>query len=218
MRKVCFTIIILLFANCIYAQDYKHSIGIVAGSLNGLSYKQMVNENLVFQADLGLGLLSTRGQAYLIYNDSYFDDLVLDSKISKVKWIQNEINLWSFQFQPSLYSQKNIVNLTWGNIAGFIGGGITLGYSTELIPELSNSFYIYDYGKVGANIITGIELIFKKVPITLGVDFRPGFGMLVTRDVVLIQKEPGDPVVEVYNTIIYPMFDWGLAMSLRYAF
>lgn len=222
MKKIYFLFVLLLYTVNLFSQDYKHGIGIVAGSLNGLSYKKMVNENLAFQADLAIGLLTTRGQAYIIYNNELFEDNdMFDSKINKTNsYISKTINIWSIQFQPNLYHQKNIINANWGNIAGFIGGGITLGYSKDLYPELSQNLFHYDdyYAKVGANIITGIEFIFKKIPFTLGIDFRPGLGMLITGNKILIQKEPGDSGVEFSNTIIYPMFDWGLAMSFRYAF
>ena len=179
--------IILLFASimlsttCIYSQEYKNSIGIVAGSLNGLSYKTFVKENVAVQTDLAFGLLATRGTVY--YAGYAFS---------------GEEHVWTFQLQPNVYYQKNIHDVAWGGIDAFVGGGASLGYAEEFGSDLS-------LGKFGLNAIAGIELILVDAPITVGLDFRPGYGMLFAN-------------IEDYMPITMHVFDWALAASVRYRF
>ena len=80
-------------AGSLFAQDYKQSFGLVAGSLNGLSYKKFVKENVAIQTDLAFGLLATRATINY-YGYSY----------------SGPEHAWTFQLQPNLYYQKNIFN------------------------------------------------------------------------------------------------------------
>ena len=59
-------------------------------------------------------------------------------------------------------------------------------------------------GKFGVNAIAGIECILNDTPISVGLDFRPGYGLLFAN--------------QQYGTITTHIFDWALAASVRYCF
>lgn len=181
MKKV-FLLITLLSIGILglFAKDYKNSAGVIVGSFNGLSYKTFVSDNFAIQADLGFGFISTRGTI----------------KFDGFKYSGKE-DAWTFQINPNIYYQKNFFNVESVNIAGFIGIGTSLGYAEEYGSSLA-------IGKWGLNAITGIEFILNKLPITVGLDFRPGYGLMFCKE----------------NNIAINMniFDWALAASVRYCF
>lgn len=177
MRRILLLISMAFIAtSSLFAQDYKQSFGLVAGSLNGFSYKKFVNENVAIQTDLAVELLATRATMY--YSGYIFS---------------GQEHAWSLQLQPNLYYQNNVFYGDWGNIAAYVGGGVSLGYAQEFYSNL-------DLGKWGINAIAGVEFILNNTPITIGLDFRPGYGMLFT------------------GTQSLHMFDWVLAANVRYYF
>lgn len=177
MKRILLLISMAFIAtSSLFAQDYNQSFGLVAGSLNGLSYKKFVKENVAIQTDLAFGLLATR--ATLNYYGYSFS---------------GEEHAWSLQLQPNLYYQKDVYEGSWGNFAALVGGGVSLGYAQEFNSDI-------DLGKWGINAIAGIEFILNKTPLTIGLDFRPGYGMLFADGLSL------------------HMFDWALAASVRYCF
>lgn len=179
MKRILLLISMAFIAtSSLFAQDYNQSFGLVAGSLNGLSYKKFVKENVAIQTDLAFGLLATRFTEYDYYSGYS---------------VSGEGHLWNFQLQPNLYYQNNVLNGNNLNIGAFIGGGVSLGYAQGFYNDLP-------LGKWGINAIAGIEFILNKTPLTIGLDFRPGYGMLFTSNQSL------------------HMFDWALAASVRYCF
>ncbi|MBO4580983.1 MAG: hypothetical protein J5701_01680 [Bacteroidales bacterium] len=103
------------------------------------------------------------------------------------------IRVFDVEVNPDFMYQANAA----GGLYWFVGGGFGLGYAF-------NDFWRYGYGgevlgKFGINAIGGLEYKFN-IPLALQFDFRPGFGMIF-----------GNHVTE-------PYFDWGLNLSLRYAF
>lgn len=167
---------IAIASGSLFAQDYKNSIGVVAGSLNGLSYKTFIKEKVALQTDLAFGLIATRGSM------NYYGYTIV-----------GEEHAWTFQLQPNLYYQNNILDANWGNIAALVGGGVSLGYA----EEFGSSIHL---GKAGFNAIAGVEFILKNTPITIGLDFRPGYGVLFN------------------DMLALHMFDWALAANVRYCF
>ncbi|MEE0973658.1 MAG: hypothetical protein U0L34_06035 [Paludibacteraceae bacterium] len=181
MKKIILLISMAFIATgSLFAQDYNQSVGLVVGSLNGLSYKKFIKENVAVQTDLAFGLVATRASGY------YAGYVIHGSE-----------NFWTFQLQPNLYYQKNVLNTDWGNIAALVGGGMSLGYAEEFGSDLS-------MGKWGVNAIAGVEFILNNSPITVGLDFRPGYGLLFA-------SQP-------YGVITAHIFDWTLAASVRYCF
>lgn len=128
---------------------YKHSIGVVTGNLNGVSYKTFLSDHLALQADLGYKCIVTSGQH------------------------ANNVFVQSFELNPNIMYEKNITK----GLYLFGGGGISLGYSWMTYYDFWTGYYRYDLGKFGINAIGGAEYKFN-IPLTLQADFRPGYGLL----------------------------------------
>jgi len=189
-------VIALMAITTINAQDYKHSFGIIAGSYNGISYKIHPYENVAFQLDLGASVNQTPfGKARYRYGGAVFD-LPLDKPVFNV----------AYQFQPNVMWQGELTD----NFYGFFGGGFTLG-----IIWCDFDFYTHwgyhvklentSEAKFGVNAMMGFEYVFEETPLTLGFDFRPGYGAEydhVTPDISYERH----------------FFDWSLSLALRYNF
>ena len=174
------SILLLSMAAVSYAQPYKGGIGIVTGNMYGVQGKLFLKPKLALQADLACKLGAYPwGYGY---------------KFSSTIGI--------FELNPNLLYQSNIKEWSCGQLDWFAGGGLSLGFT--YIYDYSDYNYPYGYktiaGKFGTNAIGGVELSLSKVPLAFAVDFRPGFGMLLTKK----------------YAIFY--FDWAATASVRYCF
>lgn len=154
MKKLVLVVVAILATGVMYAQTYQHSVGLVVGSLNGVSYKTFVGENFAVQADLAIGLVATQGGS---------------------GGETGEINYWDFQLNPNAYYQTEVAAFSWGNLSAFGGGGVSLGLS-KLMGAYAASMPVM--GKWGINAIAGVECNVNNLPIVFALDFRPGYGML----------------------------------------
>ena len=85
---------------------------------------------------------------------------------------------------------------------GFIGGGVSHGYTFS------------ENGKFGVNTIGGLEFVFKKIPLSIQLDLRPGYGLLYN---VNNNPIPEDFFSSELKTP-WSHFDWTIAFILRYTF
>lgn len=188
MKKISIILLTLVmgFSVAVNAQaPYKHSVGGTLGTLEAFSYKTFFTNHLTL--DLNAGYKITVGpSAYRItgVNESY-NFTIFPSTI--------EVN-------PNLEYESTTgkSGLLW-----FIGGGLSLGYcpNVTIRDKSLNRGWAYaqtNWGKFGVNAIGGIEYKFN-FPMTLQVDFRPGYGLLFNGS-----KE----------TLSY--FDWALCVGVRY--
>ena len=100
----------------------------------------------------------------------------------------------------------------------YMGGGINIGYA---------EYFNNDMGKFGVNGIIGLEYIFENVPVSLALDFRPGYG-LAFLDHEVEQWIPNGEYYYYYGSYIedgywviigkHHDFDWKLGLSVRYYF
>ena len=97
----------------------------------------------------------------------------------------------NFMYQKKLKEQKTS-ELFW-----FIGGGISLGCTMA------------GNAKFGTNTIVGLEYVFK-IPLTIQIDMRPGYGMLFSSD----NELKGITLHSTKNP--WSHFDWLLGLTLRY--
>jgi hypothetical protein len=249
MKKILLLAVAALASLGAFAQNYEHSAGVVVGNLNGLSYKHFISNELAIQADLGFGIVSTSGTLVGANKETYKEDNYKSS--NKTKY-QSTGDLWSFQIAPNFIWQKNIASMDWANLDFFVGGGISLGYAkltnlkvkkgetisningNETKTELKeksfedqeksdwDNFYEKAYGKFGINAIAGVEFAFTGAPITVGVDFRPGYGLLFSGDINKDNKEYAKKFKEAggsyKESTTYNFFDWTLAATVRYTF
>lgn len=238
MKKIFTLAVAAMTAMCAFAQDYTQSVGLVVGSLNGASYKYFISEELAIQADLGFGVMATGGS--LVENVE--STATYRDETEKVKTV-NKLNasLWTLQVAPNFIWQKDLTTFDWGKLDFFVGGGLTLGYAkftkgeaTEyelyedgkkidsgkyiVKPQLDAEDCDKDFGKFGINAIAGLELALTDAPITIGLDFRPGYGLMfsgketIEREFAYIGTETSS------YTNTYSFFDWTLAATVRYTF
>ena len=189
MKRFYSVVMVALLMSIVFSAHaqapYKHSIGATVGSMQAFSYKTFVTDHFAIQVDLGTKLTHTDGENV------------------------RGINIWDLELNPNFMYEGNFV----AGLYGFAGGGVSLGYSwTAWDPRVSHSHYTlywhynehyWDVGKFGINAILGLEYKLN-IPLTLQLDFRPGYGMLFG------EKFWGD---NVWN-----YFDWSLNAGIRYAF
>ncbi|MGM9837504.1 MAG: hypothetical protein ACI30A_03320 [Paludibacteraceae bacterium] len=187
MKQQCFSTLssvrvwavslIVMVSMASYAADYQQSIGVVVGSFNGISYKKFVRENMAVQADLAFGVQATRGTV----------------SIEGEKLLSGEEHYWDFVLNPNLLWQQELTE----GLSMFAGGGLSLGLAEEFRSSTL-------FGKFGLNTMVGAEYKFASLPLSLSLDFRPGYGLLFAN-------------VEGYS-LTANLFDWRLALGVRYCF
>ncbi|MBP5412985.1 MAG: hypothetical protein J6Y47_07010 [Bacteroidales bacterium] len=114
----------------------------------------------------------------------------LGVKLTEGAFEDYSARVFDFELNPNFMYEANAT----GGLYWFVGGGFSLGYGFD--------YWGYgraDFGKFGINAIGGLEYKFN-IPLTLQFDFRPGFGM----------------AFDDYFDAEY--FDWGVNLSVRYAF
>ncbi|MCQ2265513.1 MAG: hypothetical protein MJZ46_05670 [Bacteroidales bacterium] len=188
MRKISIILLTLVmgFSVAVKAQaPYKHSVGGTLGTLEAVSYKTFFTDHLAL--DVNACYKITVGPA------AYHINGITGSYNSTIFPRTIEVN-------PNLEyeSATNKGGLLW-----FIGGGLSLGYCHNVgIRDNGLSrgwgYAQPNWGKFGVNAIGGIEYKFN-FPMTLQVDFRPGYGLLFDS-----------------NNETFSYFDWGLCVGVRY--
>jgi hypothetical protein len=235
MKKIFTLAVAAMTAMCAFAQDYTQSVGLVVGSLNGASYKYFISEELAIQADLGIGVMATGGSLVDNLEKNVFGEVTKSKTVQKLN-----ASLWTLQVAPNFIWQKDLTTFDWGKLDFFVGGGLTLGYAKftkgeateykhyeegkevesgkyKIKPQLSAEACEDNFGKFGINAIAGVELALTSAPITIGLDFRPGYGLMFSgkeKD----SKETYMGTVSASATRNYSFFDWTLAATVRYTF
>lgn len=170
MKKTILVCIVGLLSLSAYAQ--KNEFGIVVGGLNGLSYKHYLQPNFVIQTDLAWGVERT----------------IINVSVGPYN-VEGPSNLWDFALNPNFLYHKDLK----GGLYAFAGGGVSLGmlgfFETTGIA-----------GKFGINGMIGAGIKVSSAPLSISLDFRPGYGLGFDR----------------YD--IMHCFDWHLALGLRYCF
>ena len=172
MKRITKSLLVGIFMlasiSAVNAQNYKHSIGVVVGTMDGVSYKTFFSENLALKADLAYKYTVTYGGKY----DYGYGYSSYNSYVS------------TFELNPNFLYQKNITSFGWGDLDWYAGGGVSIGYA------FGGYGYSYGYGygrgyglgKFGVNASGGVELALTgKVPLAFDSDFRPGYGLLFGR-------------------------------------
>jgi hypothetical protein len=170
----------------------KHEIGILVGGMYGLSHKYWFTDHLALQTDLAVGLtyfenIEYEERVYSYYDHRYVYDYCSFSSI------------FDFTLNPNVTYNFTLPR----NFYIYAGGGVSLGYLSNIgyIDRWYGSDQRVHMGKFGINAMIGTEYVFANKPISLALDFRPGYG-LAFRD--------------SYYMPTCHYFDWKLAFSLRY--
>lgn len=182
-------IILILTASQLTAQNYKNSVGVVAGSRNGISYKGFVSERSAIQVDLSFNPNTTVGGCYI------------NNELYPTKGSILDCRYWDISVNPNYEYHKRYVHVNM-----YIGAGVTGGWGREM----QHDFRLL---KTGVNAIVGFEYNVKNVPLALAFDFRPGYAYLYatfTAPQKHLYQIAGYPNAD-FHTI-----DWALTFSLRY--
>lgn len=159
-------------------------IGAVVGGINGFSSK-FINGKFAYQLDLGMKFLNYT---------SYVEDLHMS-----YEYLAYVLDLsQNFMFQDNVREWQN------GTLFWFLGGGINIGCELYYLNTL----------KLGANGMVGLEYMFAKAPITLQLDFRPGYAR------VFEWNYYWDSYTNSYMSKIRRsnLFEWTIGLSVRYYF
>ena len=176
MKKIFLSLLTLAFTLGATAQTQE--VGLVVGGFNGISYKKHMSENFAIQADLAVGVQSTI--AGLSYDgDGDFGGFTFD--------------IFDFVLNPNFLYHKS---LNYGFYAE-IGGGASVGLMQTL-----RTTHPATLGKFGVNAMAAVGYKMSKLPLTFGLDFRPGYAMSINVPLELLIHH----------------FDWHLAASVRYCF
>jgi hypothetical protein len=130
---------------------YKTSIGGIVPYTSlafGPSFKFFLTEYIAFQADIYIKGVLTAGIDANIHTIAFAPYMSIETNVNI--YFQNKIK------------DKSSLALFW-----LFGGGMSFGY-----------VFTPDNGKFGLNTIIGLEYIFKKRPLTIQLDIRPGYGLL----------------------------------------
>ena len=150
MKKLFLGILSILFTTGLFAQQQE--FGIVAGGLNGLSYKRIMSETFAIQTDLAVGFQRTS-----VMEDAYYD------------YMTATIDVFDFALNANFLYNKELQN----GLYAFIGGGPNIG----LVQGLPYSEITF--GKFGANAMLGAGYKMSNIPLTFSLDFRPGYAFLL---------------------------------------
>ena len=171
------------------SKPYKKSVGIIAGNLLGLSYKYVSPyKKYAYQMDLGGRFVSGDDKIFSSVYIYYFSG-------------------WSLEMNHNFLYQDHIKRWDDYCLDFFLGGGFSFGGLFGGSEELyENNIYQEGYAsnlgiKFGLNAMLGMEFMFERIPLSLQLDFRPGYGFYYNFG----------------NGNIYPaFFDYAIAASVRY--
>lgn len=171
---------------------YRHGIGAVAGNLNGFSYKVFPADKFAVSVDFGVKITAATvvGEYNYLSSHGFAGTTRRWINCAPMDLEANVNFLYQGHFTKGLY--------------GIIGGGPSLGYNWNVCNYYTDNYYYSYYGwgdnaKIGLGMLLGLEYKFD-IPLAVQADFRPGYAMLLSRG------------------FFGCYFDWGLNLSLRYAF
>ncbi|MCQ2342054.1 MAG: hypothetical protein MJZ75_00975 [Paludibacteraceae bacterium] len=213
MKKKLLVSFLLLSSMFLSAHDYQHGFGLNIGSQYGLTYKGFIfgRNDLALQVDAGINLWGTAGMAnHQVKN--------LDTgSMTKRRDSFTSMAAYDLQINPNILYQRVFKDADFGTASWYVGGGVNIGYMRQS-EKAQIRHEDWDYfpmmigkamrGKAGVNAIAGVELHFRKVPMTLSFDYRPGYGIGWAYETYEHYK----------NMLQLHFYDWSLAVGLRYSF
>ncbi|MDR2980172.1 MAG: hypothetical protein LBV02_07020, partial [Bacteroidales bacterium] len=95
MKKTIFIVTVLFFLVLAAGaqNNYKHSVGIMAGNFSGVSYK-FLHKKFAFQCDAGWKYMFTSHQYMISYQDIFSQE-------------NKEVQFFTFEINPNIMFQKN---------------------------------------------------------------------------------------------------------------
>lgn len=173
MKKIYTFLLVVAMSTSAMAQ---HEIGGIVGGMNGVSYKYWFDNNLALQADLAVGMTRLAGGTYYQGN----------------KMGEGSMGAYDFTINPNALYHWELPE----NFKIYAGGGASFG----LLSYIDNTDPNGIMGKFGLNAAVGATYDLHEVPLTFGLDFRPGYGLGFQQS----------------NAPHLSYFDWKLAFAIRY--
>ncbi len=174
------------------AASKPQSIGLNIGSVNGIAYRIFLTEHLAVQPVVAWRWVDTHGTTVL-YPSTF--TAVPDG----LGW--GKVRFWTVDFTPNIVSQALVHPWEWGSLYWNSGGGLNAGLARIYRPNTPEEWG----GKVGINSISGFELAFNKVPITVFMESYLGYGFLWSN-------------YTDTSTLASHFIDWGNDIGIRYTF
>lgn len=212
MRKTFITLFLALCATVVFSQGYKHSFGVIAGTLDGISYKcyGKRNNRFAFQFDAywqwGCMPKGVMFDYSVTGNAKYFTEQTYISNSPKAQY-QAGMASFSFMYQKQFATTANGI-WNW-----YVGAGIALGgcwgYDMDKVAyDFRPNNKDFPWLKFDQHALGGVEYCYDKVPFSFGIDLRPAMAENFQ------YKGVGKNRDEVYTLA----FDWGVNLSVRYCF
>ncbi len=183
--------------------DTPHSMAIMFGSVDGISYRFFVDKHWAIQTILMWKYLSTYGTTVYDYT---IDGIGTPQSLHTSQW--GKLRGWTAEFNPNFIYQTPIHIWKWGGLYWNSGAGINLGLAQDW--KMPTDYPLW--GKFGINTISGFELGFRKYPISIFTESFAGYGLLWSN-----YEEPLYSVSYVTNRTNH-FIDWGSDIGIRYAF
>ncbi len=180
-----------------------HSMGVMFGSVDGVSYRFFIDEHWAIQTILMWKYLSTYGTTVSYYTADNVGTLHT-SRTSQ--W--GKLYGWTSEINPNFIYQTPIHIWDWGGLYWNSGAGISLGIAQDW--EMDNNGLLW--GKFGINSISGFELGFRKYPISIFTESFAGYGLLWNES----EKHLYNVRTQISSTNHF--IDWGSDIGIRYAF
>lgn len=222
MKKLFISAMAILIAGTTLAADYKQSIGLSLGSLNGISYKYFFTDRLALQNDLVVGVQATAaGMSYSFK--------VQGEAAEKEHGPMEHTTISTVEF---VYNPNALYHISLGKtgLDMVVGGGLSIGigapykytwhYDGDRETQLGVEGFINRKtgnvgmgGKFGINAFAGVEYKMPNAPVTFACDFRPGYGVMFKT-----QRNDSEDSIKWRSTMSLHTFDWRLSVSMRYCF
>jgi hypothetical protein len=164
MKKELFALILILVlgaSNVLFAQGYKHGLGLRMGPSYGLSYKSFLSDKIAVEA-----LFSSRyyGRDFGYYNNSG----------RKPGWWGKNSGP-GFNFGAMLQYHLPVEKVK--GLSLYFGGGLHVG---SWKGYKDHPFYPEDksYFTMGIDFILGAEYQFEALPFVIALDYKPAFDFI----------------------------------------
>lgn len=156
MKKLLFSAVLLLGTMAANALPVQHSVGVVAGSLNGFEYKAYFQNKMVVAATLGVRASQSQGLASTTiytnnsaqeYHERMGEELIENNNYKFV--------YWDLEVAGNIGYQDNFKVMSAGTFSWFVGGGLNFGtIQLEAFDKINGK---YPVGPKGREIKKAID-------------------------------------------------------------
>ena len=216
MKKIftCILALVLGVSSVMAEKPYKHSVGAYFGGLTGFTYKKYVREHFAVTIDLAAGLTVSPASVVFVGPDNA-------SGIMQAGYTNNTgaLGMWDATFAPNFLGTGHI-SPNWSMYGGGGFNGGVLGFISQTYDgtyygpkDLQCPFNETIYGKLGLNLVWGVEYKVPNKPVAIGIEARPGMGIAFHAPTINVtyqnQTYEGCSMLATY-------FDWKVALAVRY--